>query len=373
MTITREEGLKVIGDWWFGVELHNPQITARTIAMGLGTDMSVTAGHMRAAFGAYFESKVPEDVALLREARDFGQMAVDMSFPHFIAAPLLRLIDEQSGPFADGVVPNPEYWQSSQRNPVEMNGAAYLKGLKEIIDMHKALTVVDTVPPAVITSTLSPSCADALIKAAKYDEIAAIDSLIAVARASHAAMSSGEELDGGTIVITRDNAHELWARMAEFDNLPRVPQIECTGPLRAEYALRFIADDLRVARDIIAARDADRVNTAQRNVDTVQPVELLTMSPPCSDFSRAQFSKKEFEALTALSELKSKVTDLLIEVKESFGVQAARDIRDHVGGAVVIRDIPNDKLQAVIDACRAKLDNAPRIAPAKIDDHPDAV
>lgn len=106
---------------------------------------------------------------------------------------------------------------------------------------------------------------------------------------------------------------------------------------------------------IIALTDALKENTASRN-KAISKAEAMDHV--------AKTAEKVVDAIKAEAETKQSenaistelVEAALLEVKNKFGSDAAKQIIKDVAGVARVKGIPEDKYQDVIDACEAKMD-----------------
>lgn len=106
---------------------------------------------------------------------------------------------------------------------------------------------------------------------------------------------------------------------------------------------------------IIALTDALKENTASRNkaISKAEAMEQVEKT-----------AEKVVDAIKAEAETKQSengitvdlVEAALLEVKNTFGADAAKQIIKDVAGVARVKGIPEDKYQDVIDACEAKMD-----------------
>ena len=105
---------------------------------------------------------------------------------------------------------------------------------------------------------------------------------------------------------------------------------------------------------IIALTDALKENTASRNkaISKAEAMEQVEKT-----------AEKVVDAIKAEAETKQSENDItvelveaaLLEVKNTFGADAAKQIIKDVAGVARVKGIPEDKYQDVIDACEAKM------------------
>ena len=105
---------------------------------------------------------------------------------------------------------------------------------------------------------------------------------------------------------------------------------------------------------IIALTEALKENTASRNkaISKVEAMEKVEKT-----------AEKVVDAIKAEAETKQSengitvdlVEAALLEVKNTFGADAAKQIIKDVAGVARVKGIPEDKYQDVIDACEAKM------------------
>ena len=105
---------------------------------------------------------------------------------------------------------------------------------------------------------------------------------------------------------------------------------------------------------IIALTDALKENTASRNkaISKAEAMEQVEKT-----------AEKVVDAIKAEAETKQSengitvdlVEAALLEVKNTFGADAAKQIIKDVAGVARVKGIPEDKYQDVIDACEAKM------------------
>lgn len=106
---------------------------------------------------------------------------------------------------------------------------------------------------------------------------------------------------------------------------------------------------------IIALTDALKENTASRN-------KAISKSEAMDHVAKT--AEKVVDAIKAEAETKQSengitvdlVEAALLEVKNTFGADAAKQIIKDVAGVARVKGIPEDKYQDVIDACEAKMD-----------------
>lgn len=106
---------------------------------------------------------------------------------------------------------------------------------------------------------------------------------------------------------------------------------------------------------IIALTDALKENTASRN-KAISKAEAMEQV--------AKTAEKVVDAIKAEAETKQSenaistelVEAALLEVKNKFGADAAKQIIKDIAGVARVKGIPEDKYQDVIDACEAKMD-----------------
>nr|DAP77699.1 MAG TPA: nucleoporin [Caudoviricetes sp.] len=106
---------------------------------------------------------------------------------------------------------------------------------------------------------------------------------------------------------------------------------------------------------IIALTEALKENTASRN-KAISKAEAMEQV--------AKTAEKVVDAIKAEAETKQSenaistelVEAALLEVKNKFGADAAKQIIKDVAGVARVKGIPEDKYQDVIDACEAKMD-----------------
>lgn len=106
---------------------------------------------------------------------------------------------------------------------------------------------------------------------------------------------------------------------------------------------------------IIALTDALKENTASRN-------KAISKSEAMDQVAKT--AEKVVDAIKAEAETKQSengitvdlVEAALLEVKNTFGADAAKQIIKDVAGVARVKGIPEDKYQDVIDACEAKMD-----------------
>lgn len=106
---------------------------------------------------------------------------------------------------------------------------------------------------------------------------------------------------------------------------------------------------------IIALTDALKENTASRN-------KAISKSEATEQVEKT--AEKVVDAIKAEAETKQSengitvdlVEAALLEVKNTFGADAAKQIIKDVAGVARVKGIPEDKYQDVIDACEAKMD-----------------
>lgn len=116
---------------------------------------------------------------------------------------------------------------------------------------------------------------------------------------------------------------------------------------------------------IIALTDALKENTASRN-KAISKAEAMDQV--------AKTAEKVVDAIKAEAETKQSekaisvelVEAALLEVKNKFGADAAKQIIKDVAGVARVKGIPEDKYQDVIDACEAKMDE-PKQSDAETD------
>lgn len=105
---------------------------------------------------------------------------------------------------------------------------------------------------------------------------------------------------------------------------------------------------------IIALTDALKENTASRN-KAISKAEAMEQV--------AKTAEKVVDAIKAEAEAEQSengitvdlVEAALLEVKNTFGADAAKQIIKDVAGVARVKGIPEDKYQDVIDACDAKM------------------
>lgn len=105
---------------------------------------------------------------------------------------------------------------------------------------------------------------------------------------------------------------------------------------------------------IIALTEALKENTASRN-KAISKAEAMEQV--------AKTAEKVVDAIKAEAEAKQSenaistelVEAALLEVKNKFGADAAKQIIKDVAGVARVKGIPEDKYQDVIDACEAKM------------------
>lgn len=105
---------------------------------------------------------------------------------------------------------------------------------------------------------------------------------------------------------------------------------------------------------IIALTDALKENTASRN-KAISKAEAMDQV--------AKTAEKVVDAIKSEAETKQSengitvdlVEAALLEVKNTFGADAAKQIIKDVAGVARVKGIPEDKYQEVIDACDAKM------------------
>ena len=105
---------------------------------------------------------------------------------------------------------------------------------------------------------------------------------------------------------------------------------------------------------IIALTEALKENTASRN-KAISKAEAMEQV--------AKTAEKVVNAIKAEAETKQSengitvdlVEAALLEVKNTFGADAAKQIIKDVAGVARVKGIPEDKYQDVIDACEAKM------------------
>lgn len=105
---------------------------------------------------------------------------------------------------------------------------------------------------------------------------------------------------------------------------------------------------------IIALTDALKENTASRN-------KAISKSEAMDHVAKT--AEKVVDAIKAEAETKQSenaistelVEAALLEVKNKFGADAAKQIIKDVAGVARVKGIPEDKYQDVIDACEAKM------------------
>lgn len=105
---------------------------------------------------------------------------------------------------------------------------------------------------------------------------------------------------------------------------------------------------------IIALTDALKENTASRNKE-ISKAEAMEQV--------AKTAEKVVDAIKAEAEAEQSengitvdlVEAALLEVKNTFGADAAKQIIKDVAGVARVKGIPEDKYQDVIDACDAKM------------------
>lgn len=105
---------------------------------------------------------------------------------------------------------------------------------------------------------------------------------------------------------------------------------------------------------IIALTEALKENTASRN-KAISKAEAMEQV--------AKTAEKVVDAIKAEAETKQSengitvdlVEAALLEVKNTFGADAAKQIIKDVAGVARVKGIPEDKYQDVIDACEAKM------------------
>ncbi len=106
---------------------------------------------------------------------------------------------------------------------------------------------------------------------------------------------------------------------------------------------------------IIALTDALKENTASRN-------KAISKSEAMDQVAKT--AEKVVDAIKSDAEAEQSengitvdlVEAALLEVKNTFGADAAKQIIKDVAGVARVKGIPEDKYQDVIDACEAKMD-----------------
>ena len=101
---------------------------------------------------------------------------------------------------------------------------------------------------------------------------------------------------------------------------------------------------------IIALTDALKENTASRN-KAISKAEAMEQVVKTAE-KVVDTIKSEAEA----EQSENGITVDLVEVKNTFGADAAKQIIKDVAGVARVKGIPEDKYQDVIDACEAKMD-----------------
>ena len=101
---------------------------------------------------------------------------------------------------------------------------------------------------------------------------------------------------------------------------------------------------------IIALTDALKENTASRN-KAISKAEAMEQVVKTAE-KVVDTIKSEAEA----EQSENGITVDLLEVKNTFGADAAKQIIKDVAGVARVKGIPEDKYQDVIDACEAKMD-----------------
>lgn len=105
---------------------------------------------------------------------------------------------------------------------------------------------------------------------------------------------------------------------------------------------------------IIALTEALKENTASRNkaISKAEAMEqVVKTAEKVVDAIKAEAETKQSENAIS-TEL---VEAALLEVKNKFGADAAKQIIKDVAGVARVKGIPEDKYQEVIDACEAKM------------------
>lgn len=106
---------------------------------------------------------------------------------------------------------------------------------------------------------------------------------------------------------------------------------------------------------IIALTDALKENTASRN-KAISKAEAMEQVVKTAE-KVVDTIKSEAEAEQSENGITVDLVEAaLLEVKNTFGADAAKQIIKDVAGVARVKGIPEDKYQDVIDACEAKMD-----------------
>lgn len=107
---------------------------------------------------------------------------------------------------------------------------------------------------------------------------------------------------------------------------------------------------------IIALTEALKENTASRNKAISKAEAMEQVVKTAEKVVDAIKSEAEAEAKQSENAISTELVEAaLLEVKNKFGADAAKQIIKDVAGVARVKGIPEDKYQDVIDACEAKM------------------